>query len=203
VSFWTALLYDRVTHRVETKTLTRWRRELLAHACGEVLEIGAGTGANVRWYGADRVRRLAMTEPDRHMRKRLRRRAGSSAVSVEIHRAPAEALPFPDSSFDCVVSTLVLCSVEDLARALSEIRRVLRPGAPLLFVEHVADDDARVFAWQRRLEPLWRLCADGCRLTRDTEAAIARAGFRFESLAHDEMRPAPRIVRPVIRGVAR
>jgi len=110
----------------------------------------------------------------------------------------------PDESFDAVVSTLVLCSVRDVHGALREIFRVLRPGGRLLFVEHVAaHPDSRRFAWQRRLEPLWKRVAGNCHLTRDTEGALRRAGFQLEGIERESMRKAMPFIRRCIRGVAR
>ena len=153
------------------------RARLLAGTRGDVLEVGGGTGANLAHYrGVDRV---TVVEPDPHMRRKLGRKAADAGVSVEISGAGAEALPFPDDSFDSVVSTLVLCTVPDQAQALREIRRVLRPGGLLLFVEHVraVGPWAR---WQDRIEPLWGRLFGGCHPNRDTVTAIREAGFEIE-----------------------
>lgn len=200
-----AIAYDRLTARTEAACLQAWRAELLAGVAGDVLEIGAGTGHNLAHYGPE-VRRLVLAEPDRHMRARLAARMSATpppAAAVEVVAAPAERLPFADGEFDAVVSTLVLCSVTDLAAALAEVRRVLRPGGRLLFVEHVAattrPDRLR---WQRRLEPLWRRAAGGCHLTRTTGVAIAAAGFRLDDVTSESMRQALPVVRPTVRGRA-
>lgn len=181
-----------------------WRRELLAELDGEVLELGAGTGLNLPHYPAS-VRRLVLTEPDRHMRARLADRVASSPPAVdavEVVDAPADRLPFADASFDAAVSTLVLCSVPDQRDALAEIRRVLRPGGRLVFLEHVAADHRpRRHAWQRRLEPLWKRLFGGCHLTRHTLAAIETAGFTAEH-RRESIRKAHPLVRTSERGVA-
>jgi len=201
-----AKLYDRMMAGTEQACLQAWRQELLADVSGDVLEIGAGTGANLEFYGAD-VRRLLLTEPDPHMSalllRKLAARAGSSSTA-EVQTASSEQLPFADASFDTVVGTLVLCSVADPARAIAEIHRVLRPGGRLLFIEHVAaDDNPGRLRWQHRLEPLWKRIAGGCHLTRDTGAALRAAGFVIEGEQRSSMRKAPPVVRPTIRGVAR
>jgi ubiquinone/menaquinone biosynthesis C-methylase UbiE len=126
------------------------------------------------------------------------------APVVEVIDAPAERLPVDDESFDVVVSSLVLCTTPDPARALAEAWRVLVPGGRLLFLEHVADDEhpARL-RWQRWLEPLWKRLAEGCHLTRRTHEAIAAAGFAIDRLERASMRKANPLIRRSIRGVAR
>jgi len=198
-----AALYDPFMRSAEQACLRRWREELLSAAGGEVLEIGAGTGANLPFYAAA-VGRLVLTDPDPAMLSRLEPRLDQGrAARVETRQAPADALPFADASFDAVVCTLVLCSVPDPARALAEVRRVLRPGGRLLFLEHVAADDRPSrLAWQRRIEPLWMRFAGNCHLTRPTGEAIRRAGFAVERETRESMRKAMPLLRPSIRGVA-
>src|SRR5690349_10408659 len=137
-----ALTYDRFIAKTEAAGLAAHRAGLLAGATGRVLEIGAGTGANLTHYGVA-IESLTLTEPEPAMLKRLRRRA-QQAGSVTVLRAPAEALPFDDAAFDTVVSTLTLCAVDDQRRAVGELRRVLRPGGRLLFVEHLRAEDEGV-----------------------------------------------------------
>src|SRR5690348_12746628 len=136
-----ALTYDRQLARAEDAGLRALRERLLAGAGGDVLEIGGGTGANLPWYGPA-VGSLTITEPEPPMLRRLERRVREHSASQHgpaprVVRAPAEDLPFGDGSFDTAVSTLVLCGVRDQPRALRELRRVLRPGGRLLFLEHV------------------------------------------------------------------
>lgn len=199
-----AAIYDPFMRTAENACLRDWRAELLERARGEVLEIGAGTGANLPFYTSE-VDRLVLTEPDDHMRARLQMRLPAArAGRVEALPAPVDALPFGDASFDAVVSTLVLCSVPDVSRALAEIRRVLRPGGRLLFLEHVAADDRpERLAWQRRLEPLWSRISGNCHVTRRTAEAIRDAGFTIESVKRESVRKALPIMRPSVRGAAR
>lgn len=189
---------------VETACLARWRAELLHDLSGDVLEVGAGTGANLPYYPRT-ITRLVLSEPDRHMRARLaKKRAASAFPHAEISDASLDQLPMPDASFDSVVSTLVLCSVTDLQRALAETLRVLRPGGRYLFLEHVAaTQHPSRRAWQRRVESIWKHIAGNCHLTRDTERAIRTAGFQIETIKRESMRKAMPLVRPTIRGVAR
>jgi ubiquinone/menaquinone biosynthesis C-methylase UbiE len=174
-----AALYDSVNASMERRWMGLRRRRLLAGASGVVLEIGGGTGANLPHYRD--VDRVVVAEPDPFMRKRLGPKLGDARVPVEVSAAGAEELPFPDGSFDTAVSTLVLCTVPDQESALVEVRRVLRPGGRLLFIEHVRATGSTA-RWQDRIEPLWRRLLGGCHPNRDTVAAIEEAGFEIDSL---------------------
>lgn len=206
MSWFMATIYDQLMWKAELAGLGEWRAELLAGVAGTLLEVGAGTGANLAYYPPG-LERLVLTEPDVRMRARLSRRLASSAprpaAPIEVIDASLERLPFAAASFDVVVATLVLCSVGDPAAALAEIRRVLRPGGRLVFLEHVAAADGNRLRWQRRIEPLWRRIADNCHLTRRSEEAIVAAGFTLEWATRQSMRKAMPVVRPTVRGVAR
>jgi ubiquinone/menaquinone biosynthesis C-methylase UbiE len=173
-----AALYDPIGASKERRWMGGRRRRLLAGARGVVLEIGGGTGANLAHYRD--VDRVVVAEPDPFMRRRLARKLEDARVPVEISAAGAEELPFPDGSFDTVVSTLVLCTVPDQESALDEVRRVLRPGGRLLFIEHVRAEGSAA-RWQDRLGPLWGHLFGGCHLDRDTVTAIEEAGFEIDS----------------------
>jgi ubiquinone/menaquinone biosynthesis C-methylase UbiE len=206
MSWLMAALYDRACTQAERAGLSDWRAELMAGLAGSVLEVGAGTGLNLPHYpGA--VTRLVLSEPDRHMQRQLERKfAGGFAQRGEIVAASLDHLPMGDSSFDAVVATLVLCSVANPVRALSEIRRVLRPGGRFVFLEHVAADPqhaATRYKWQGRIEPLWKHLAGNCHLRRETGRAIEDAGFGIEWIKRAGLPKAPFWVRPSIRGVAR
>jgi SAM-dependent methyltransferase len=189
-----AAAYDPFLARAEKLGIARARRELLAPATGDVLEIGAGTGLNVPYYTP--AARVVYSEPDPHMAKRLRRRG------VDVVEAGAEDLPFADDSFDVVVSTLVLCTVPDVPAALREARRVLRPGGTLLFLEHVrAPAGSKLERWQDRLHGPWKSFAAGCHCNRDLLASLDAASF-VASAEPREWRFMPAIVRPVLVGSA-
>jgi ubiquinone/menaquinone biosynthesis C-methylase UbiE len=199
-----AALYDRLLSGTEQAGLREMRAELLAGARGRTLELGAGTGLNLAHYtGA--VTELVLTEPDPFMARRLRKRLADEPPApdrVEVVEAPAESLPFEDQSFDSVVSTLVLCSVESPDGAATEIARVLKPEGRLLFLEHVRSDDAGLARWQDRLERPWGWLGAGCRPNRDTVARLEAMGLETTSLRRDRMTKAPPIVRPLVRGEA-
>lgn len=195
--------YDLIMQSTERRCLAEWRREILADARGELLEIGAGTGLNLP-YLAECDATVHLCEPDRFMRDRLRRKTVRMAKkNISVHSWKAEEIDMPDASIDAIISTLVLCSVDCLATSLKEAYRILRPGGTLLFMEHVIDDHPRTRAWQKRIEPFWGLCAGDCRLTRDTDTAIAEAGFQIERLTEEKMIGAPAFVNRTVRGLAR
>jgi ubiquinone/menaquinone biosynthesis C-methylase UbiE len=195
-----ALTYDRLMASTERAGLADIRAQLLADASGHVLEVGAGTGHNLPHYGSA-VRTLTLTEPDPSMLHRLQRTADSAGRSSTVLRAPAEDLPFDDASFDTVVSTLVLCGVEDQPRAAREIRRVLRPGGRLLLVEHVRSDDEALARRQDRMNWFCRLFA-GCDCNRPTQQTLQRSGFAIDEVAVGQLPKSPSFVRPMIVGTA-
>jgi ubiquinone/menaquinone biosynthesis C-methylase UbiE len=195
-----ALTYNRQMATVEQAGLRARRQGLLSQASGDVLEIGAGTGANLDHYGRGLVS-LTLTEPERPMLRRLQQRAHRESPSPMVLRAPAEDLPFDDESFDVVVSTLVLCGVSDQPRALREIHRVLRPGGQLLFIEHVRSDDERLARRQDRMNGLSRFIV-GCECNRSTLDTIEGAGYTVTGVEHTALTKAPSFVRPLIVGTA-
>jgi ubiquinone/menaquinone biosynthesis C-methylase UbiE len=178
-----AAVYDAAMWPFERAALGAWRRRLAATARGRVLEIGAGTGSQLRWYtpGAD----VTALEPDALMLERARLRATQAAARVSLVDGRAEQLPFEDASFDTAVSVFSLCSVTDLAAALSELRRVLVPGGTLLLLEHVHLSWEPGRALQTAAAPAWAAVAGGCRLDRDTLGSAREAGFTvLRSCAH-------------------
>jgi ubiquinone/menaquinone biosynthesis C-methylase UbiE len=195
-----AALYDPLSKRWEEKHGAEIKGKLLANARGRVLEIGVGTGLSFSHYPP--VEELVAVDPSEPMLQRARERAAGIARKVTLVEAPAEALPFEDDAFDTVVSLAVLCTVDDQARALSEIRRVLRPGGRLVFLEHVRSADPKLASWQDRLERPWGWFAGGCHPNRRTLEAIEAAGFDVIALEHEDLPEIPRLVKPNIMGVA-
>ena len=200
-----AAVYDRLMKSTEEAGLGEMRAGLLAEARGRTLELGAGTGVNLGHY-TPAVTELVLTEPDPFMARRLRDKAGEetpAAGSVEVIEASAERLPFDDDSFDTVVSTLVLCTVDDPDRAGAELSRVLGPGGRLLYIEHVRGAPGeRLERWQDRLERPWGWIAGGCHPNRDTGTTLSRAGFVDEHVENGRLPKAPPLVGPLIRGAA-
>lgn len=198
-----ARYYDRFMAETEEACLRDWRRTLLADARGAVLEIGAGTGASIPFYGS-LVDSVTFCEPDAAMRAVLEEKLRTAPPPFE-HRvlgAPAEDLPFPDASFDSLVAMLVLCSVDDPDRAVAELRRVARPDARLYYLEHVAaEPGTRRRLAQGLIEPVWKRVAGNCHLTRTTEMTIA-AHFDIEEQRAESLRKAFSFTRPSIRGTA-
>jgi ubiquinone/menaquinone biosynthesis C-methylase UbiE len=194
-------LYDRLFKATEEAGLRQMRRELVAEAKGRVLELGAGTGANVELYPAA-VEELVLAEPDPHMTKHLREKLAEWGSAAEVVEAPAERLPFDDSSFDTAVVTLVLCTVPDPAAALAEIARVLKPGGKFLFIEHVRSEKSSLARWQDRLERPWRFLGDGCHCNRDTVATIDASPLTLGKVEHDKLPKAVPIVEPLVSGSA-
>lgn len=194
-------IYDHVMAKTEKAGLGAHRQALLAAATGDVLEIGAGTGANLPYYG-EGVRTLTLTEPENPMARRLQKRILERRPDAKLLRAPAEDLPFNDDAFDTVISTLVLCTVDDQLRALRELRRVLRPGGRLLFVEHIRSDDEKLARLQDRMLPINIRIGHGCHCNRPTLDGIRNAGFDVTELGHDTLKHVPPFIRPLIVGVA-
>jgi ubiquinone/menaquinone biosynthesis C-methylase UbiE len=195
-----ALMYDRQMAGTEKAGLRALRERLLAGASGDVLEIGGGTGLNLPCYGPG-VKSLTVTEPEAAMLRHLQGRVREHRASARVLRAPAEDLPFEDHTFDVAVSTLVLCSVDDQPRALRELRRVLRPGGRLLFIEHLRSADAATARLQDRMNWLNRLVVC-CDCNRPTLDSIRTVGFAVSEVEHTALPKAPKFVRPAVMGSA-
>jgi ubiquinone/menaquinone biosynthesis C-methylase UbiE len=194
--------YEHWTRASERAGLREERRAMLAELGGDVLEIGPGPGLNFPFY-PDAVRSLTLAEPEEPMAVRLEERFAGSGRTGRVVRAPAEDLPLEDDSFDHVVATFVLCTVDDPHAALTEIARVLRPGGSLVFMEHVRSRDPRLAAWQDRLEPAWRRFGNGCRCNRPTPETIdAFAGLELGPVRRGSMPRAVPLIRPLAIGTA-
>lgn len=181
-------LFDAFMYPLEAVSLTQKRRTLMPQASGRVLEIGAGTGTNVGFYDAEIITTLTLTDltlTDRVVERagEFQRRAGLTSSAIALREADAMSLPFGDAAFDTVVITLVFCSVPDQATGFAEIRRVLRPGGRLLFIEHVRPHGA-VRHLVDRLNPLWHRATGECNINRETASEIHGAGFEVSELVH-------------------
>lgn len=197
------LVYDRFLWWAEMRGMGDLRAQLGSQVRGRTLELGAGTGLNLPHYLAH-ADEVVLTEPEEKMARLAERRARGMKRAISVVRAPAEQLPFADGSFDTVLATLVLCTVDDPGLALAEIRRVLAPGGAFLFVEHVrAESGSSLERWQDRLHGPWHWFAYGCDCNLPTEDLIVQGGFRIESIERDRWRGMPRIVQPLLCGRAR
>jgi ubiquinone/menaquinone biosynthesis C-methylase UbiE len=202
---WFAFLYDPFIASGERSYMRRVREEIVGRARGRVLELGAGTGLSFRYYN-DHAERIVATDPDPHMLERARRRLKDAGRPIQLQRVWAETLPFKDGSFDAVVSTLVMCTVRDPLRALSEVRRVLKPTGELRMYEHVRYDHAFGAFWQDLIAPAWGWFGGGCHPNREIARLVREAGFEFQRLEltkPDPPIPPWAITRPRIMGIAR
>jgi ubiquinone/menaquinone biosynthesis C-methylase UbiE len=201
-------LYDLYERRVFPHVLELAMRQLgklraptLAEAHGEVLEIGFGTGLNLAHYPPG-VTRLATADPMNALSGRVRERIASAPFPVEVHHLPADrTLPFESGRFDCVTMTWTLCTIADPVAAVGEMRRVLKPGGRLLFIEHGRSDDAGVARWQDRWNPVQRVLACGCNVNRKIDALVEQGGFRLTRLERFLAEGAPRMFAEMYRGL--
>lgn len=199
-----ARYYDNMLAASEEACLRNWRKELLSHASGIVLEVGAGSGANLEHYSST-LPKIILSEPDAAMAQLLiKKQAALALPTSSIEAYSMDDIKLPDASVDTVVCTLVCCSVPSMADALAEVKRVLKPGGKFLFIEHVAAQGNPSRArWQNVINPVWRRLAGNCHLNRNTEQAIENAGFVFpDEIQRESMRKAMPLVRPCIRGIA-
>ncbi len=171
--------------------ISRQRQLVVPLAQGRVLEVGIGTGLNMRYYDKTRVTKITGLDPALQLHPLARERIAQTGLDVELVGLSAEQIPLPDASFDTVLITYTLCTIPDALAALREMRRVLAPGGRLLFCEHGRAPDASVRRWQDRLQPLWGRVAGGCHLGRDIPALLQEAGFRLTDL-HTRYLPGPR-----------
>ena len=169
------------------RNLTAYRSRIIPAAEGRVLEIGIGSGLNLPFYSRN-VARVIGLEPSPRLLAMARQVERTGNGSVEFIEGLAEAIPLQDASVDTVGTTWTLCSIPDALRALRDMRRVLRPGGHLLFVEHGRAPDPNVIWWQDRLTPVWKRLGGGCHLNRAIGTLIEGAGFQFDRLETGYMR---------------
>lgn len=202
VSFYERHLFSRLMDRaMRGPEVGRLRAALLAPACGDVIEIGFGTGLNLAHYPAG-VRSLVAVDPLDALRERVAARIAAAPFPVERVGISADGrLPFDDARFDVAVSTFTLCSVPDAVAAVRELRRVTKPGGRFLFLEHGLSDDASTARWQRRVEPLHKRIGAGCHLTRSIDAIVRAGGFEPDVFRR-YLLPGPRILSEMYEGGA-
>ena len=191
-------IIDVACNTRESKPL---RRRVCDGLHGEVVEIGFGSGLNIPFYPAA-ITRVAAVEPADLGWKLARERLAATSIPVVRSGLDGQSLPFPDGSFDAALSTWTLCSIPDAATALAELRRVLKPGGTLHFVEHGLAPDEGVRRWQHRLDPLQKLLAGGCHLTRPIVQLLTDAGFTISELDAFYEKHAPKFLGADSLGVA-
>lgn len=174
--------------------IMKQRAKIVPEADGVVVEIGMGAAPNLPLYDSSRVKTVIGIEPNAGLRKKAARSIQQYSLPVELVDAVAEDLPLEAATADTVVLTYTLCSLPDVAGAMAEIRRVLKPGGRLLFCEHGAAPDAGVLKWQSRIEPVWKVFAGGCHLARPIDRLITEGGFSIDKLEAGYMPKTPRIV---------
>jgi ubiquinone/menaquinone biosynthesis C-methylase UbiE len=182
--------------------ITKLRRTIVPQAEGVVLELGLGSGLNLPLYDPAKVSRVFGLEPEAAMLAKSHRRAARSAIPVTVLPEGAEAVSLEAASVDTVLVTFSLCTIPEVAAALGEARRVLKPGGRLLFCEHGRSPDPTLYRQQTKIEPTWKKLFGGCHLTRDIPALVEQAGFAIQHLEADYMGGRPSFGGYVYRGSA-
>jgi ubiquinone/menaquinone biosynthesis C-methylase UbiE len=202
MSFFSQVIVPRLCDFLLNKSLlARHRRQLLAAAQGDVLEVGFGTGLNLSYYSGG-VHKLTAVDPNPGMHRLAQKRIKQRGIEVDKHVLKGERLPFEDSRFDFAVSTFTLCSIEDVGQALREVYRVLKTGGTFLFLEHGLSPEPGVQKWQRRLNWLQVRLANGCHLDRDVKALVAAQPFASVEVEEFYLERTPRTHGYLYRGTA-
>ncbi len=202
MGFYARVIFPRLCDLLlNTAAVARHRRALLAHAAGDILEIGFGTGLNLPQY-PEGVRKITIVDPNPGMHRLAQKRIRQTGIEVDQRTLGGEQLPFAPGTFDCVVSTFTLCSIEQVEQALGEVHRVLRPGGRFLFLEHGRSPEPGVRKWQRRLNGLQQALGDGCRLDRDIKGLVTALPFASVQVDEFYLEKSPRTHGYLYRGIA-
>jgi len=202
VGFYSEVIFPRLcNYFLDQPFVSEQRRNLLANAAGEVLEIGIGTGLNLPHYPQS-IRKLTAVDPSIGMRRLAKRKIQQTGIEVDYRPISGERLPFEDQRFDCVVSTFTLCSVESVEACVAEVVRVLRPGGRFLYFEHGLSPDPSVQKWQQRLNWLQMRLGAGCRLNRNMRELIAGQSFATIDSNEFYLERTPKTHGYMFRGVA-
>lgn len=173
--------------------ILKQRQKVVPHARGRVLEVGMGSAINIPFYNADQIEMVWGLEPSEGMRRKAAPRIADAPFPVEWLSLPGEEIPLEDNSADTVLLTFTLCTIPDFARALDQMRRVLKPGGRLLFAEHGEAPDENVRKWQERINPIWKRFAGGCNVNRRIPQLIEAGGFKIEEVDSMYLPQTPKI----------
>ena len=202
MSFYSTVIFPRFYDALMDKPhWVKYRQAQLQNVQGEVLEIGVGTGLNLVHY-PKQINKVTTVDPNPGMNKKLAERAEQTGIEVDRHIIGGETLPFDEGRFDCVVSTLTLCSIAAVNQAVAELFRVLKPGGRFFLLEHGLNPEVSIAKWQRRLNGLQRCFADGCRLDLDVRAVLTEQRFTSVEIDNFYMEKTPKIAGYMYRGVA-
>ena len=202
MSFYSDIFLPRIYDWfVDKPHWSKYRGEQLAGAEGNILEIGVGTGLNLPHY-PKHVRKITTIDPSPGMNRVLRKRIEESEIEVDQILLGSENMPFDEDTFDCIVSTITLCSIRNVQQAMVEIHRVLKPEGRLFFLEHGVSPDPRIHKWQRRLNSIQKRLAHGCRLDLDVRGVLESQPFRNVDIESFYMENTPRTHGYMYRGVA-
>ncbi len=192
-------IYDRylLPHVIHlacgTKPILKQRQKVVPHAEGRILEIGMGSGINIPFYDPAKVEKVWGLEPSEGMRVKASDAVAAAPFELEWLGLPGEEIPLDDDSVDTVVLTYTLCTIPDYAKAVQQMRRVLKPGGKLLFSEHGKAPDSKVQRWQNRINSTWGKLAGGCHLNRDIPAMLREGGFNIKEMDSMYMPSTPKV----------
>lgn len=204
MAFYKDFIYPHIVEALgNPKPIDDVRRRILPLAQGTVLELGVGPGVNFAYYDSGQVSKIFALEPNPGMIQRATAQRRRINIDVEFIDLPGEQIPLQDSTVDTVVTTFTMCTIPEIDKALVGVRRVLKPGGQLIFFEHGMSPDFRVYRWQRRVEPLFKLAFEGCHVTRRIPSLITTGGFSIDWLKEGYLAPFPKSGTYCFWGVAR
>lgn len=187
---------------MDSKQINKGRKSILSKITEEeILEIGFGTGINLKFY-PENVKKIIGIDVNRGMLKQSKKKISDNERTIELQEQSGESLPFPNNTINAVLSTYTLCSIKEINLALKEIYRVLKPGGKYYFLEHGLADNPKTQKWQHRLNPIQKIWADGCNLNRDMKTLITNSGLKIIELKNYYMKRDPKIVGYMYEGVA-
>lgn len=189
-------------YSMDSKKINEGRKSILGRITEEeLLEIGFGTGINLKFYPQN-VKKIIGIDANNGMLQEAEKKISNGRFKIELINQSSESLPFPDNTINAVLSTYTLCSIKEINSALEEIYRVLKPGGKYYFLEHGLADNPKTQKWQHRLNPIQKIWADGCNLNRDMKSLIINAGFKITELKNYYMKRDPKIVGYMYEGIA-